>query len=259
LAIAGVPPLSGFWAKGDVLDNAWAAHPALWVVGIFTALLTAYYMSRLTGLAFFGQDRWKNKVAIDADTDMPDAHHAGGPIPEPHESKWVMTVPLIVLAVLAAAGGVMAFATPHLSLARWVDPVFSGSLYNDHETTSTIWKLSTLDAVVAVIGVFIGLRLWITRADRPKLEWAFLRHSWYFNEIFDAIIGRPGARLAQFSSTVIEDKVIDGAVDGTGMLVRRTGMALRRVQTGYVRNYALWIVVGIVALFGFMLTRAWWA
>jgi NADH-quinone oxidoreductase subunit L len=259
LAIAGVPPLSGFWAKGDVLDNAWAAHPALWVVGIFTALLTAYYMSRLTGLAFFGQDRWKNKVAIDADTDMPDAHHAGGPIPEPHESKWVMTVPLIVLAVLAAAGGVMAFATPHLSLARWVDPVFSGSLYNDHETTSTIWKLSTLDAVVAVIGVFIGLRLWITRADRPKLEWAFLRHSWYFNEIFDAIIGRPGARLAQFSSTVIEDKVIDGAVDGTGMLVRRTGMALRRVQTGYVRNYALWIVVGIVALFGFMLTRMWWA
>lgn len=259
LAIAGVPPLSGFWAKGDVLDNAWAAHPALWVVGIFTALLTAYYMSRLSGLAFFGQDRWKNNVAIDADADMPDAHHADGPIPEPHESKWVMTLPLIVLAVLAAAGGVMAFATPHLSLARWVDPVFSGSLYNDHETTSTIWKLSTLDAVVAVIGVFIGLRLWITRADRPKLEWAFLRHSWYFNEIFDAIIGRPGARLAEFSSTVIEDKVIDGAVDGTGALVRRTGMALRRVQTGYVRNYALWIVVGIVALFGFMLTRTWWA
>jgi NADH-quinone oxidoreductase subunit L len=58
---------------------------------------------------------------------------------------------------------------------------------------------------------------------------------------------------------VIEDKVIDGAVDGTGALFRRTGMALRRVQTGYVRNYALWIVVGIVALFGFMLTRTWWA
>ena len=58
LCIAAVPPLSGFWAKGDVLDNTWAAHPALWVVGIVTAALTAYYMSRLTGLAFFGKDRW---------------------------------------------------------------------------------------------------------------------------------------------------------------------------------------------------------
>ena len=259
LAIAGVPPLSGFWAKGDILENAWSAHPALWAVGLATAVLTAYYMSRLTGLAFFGKDRWKNKVPIDAATDFADAHHAEGPIPEPHESKWVMTVPLIVLAVLAAAGGVMAFATPHLSLAHWVDPVFGGHLYNDHESTSTLWKLGTVDGVVAVIGVIIGLRLWITRAERPKLEWAFLRHSWYINELFDAVIGRPGTRLAEFSSTVIEDKVIDGAVDGTATLVRQTGGQLRRVQTGYVRNYALWIVVGVVVLFGFMLSRVWWS
>ena len=93
LAIAAVPPLSGFWAKGDVLENTWAAHPALWVVGVVTALLTAYYMSRLTGLAFFGKDRW-DKAPIDAATDMPDSHHADGPIPEPHESKPIMTVPL---------------------------------------------------------------------------------------------------------------------------------------------------------------------
>jgi len=259
LAIAGVPPLSGFWAKGDILENTWAAHPALWAVGLATAVLTAYYMSRLTGLAFFGKDRWKNKVPIDAATDFPDAHHAEGPVPEPHESKWVMTVPLVVLAVLAAVGGVMAFATPHLSLAHWVDPVFGGNLYNDHESTSTLWKLGTLDGVVAVIGVFIGLRLWITRAERPKLEWAFLRHSWYINELFDAVIGRPGTRLAEFSSTVIEDKVIDGAVNGTATLVRRTGGQLKRVQTGYVRNYALWIVVGVVVLFGFMLSRMWWS
>jgi NADH-quinone oxidoreductase subunit L len=153
----------------------------------------------------------------------------------------------------------MAFATPHLSLAHWVDPVFAGNLYNDHESTSTLWKLGTVDGVVAVIGVFIGLRLWITRAERPKLEWAFLRHSWYINELFDAVIGRPGTRLAEFSSTVIEDQVIDGAVNGTATLVRRTGTQLKRVQTGYVRNYALWIVVGVVVLFGFMLSRVWWS
>ncbi|HEX3460795.1 MAG TPA: NADH-quinone oxidoreductase subunit L [Acidimicrobiales bacterium] len=259
LAIAGVPPLSGFWAKGDILENTWAAHPALWAVGLTTAVLTAYYMSRLTGLAFFGKDRWKNPVPIDADTDFPDAHHAEGSIPEPHESKWVMTTPLVVLGVLAAAAGVMAFGTPHLSLAHWVDPVFGGNLYDDHESTSTLWKLGTVDGVVAVVGVIIGLRLWVTRADRPKLEWSFLRHSWYINQLFDAVIGRPGTRLAEFSSTVVEDQVIDGAVNGTATLVRKTGTQLRRVQTGYVRNYALWIVVGVVILFGFMLTRAWWS
>ncbi|MHB1710688.1 MAG: NADH-quinone oxidoreductase subunit L [Acidimicrobiales bacterium] len=259
LSLAAVPPLVGFWAKGDVLDNVWAAHPALWAVGIVTALLTAYYSSRLAGLAFFGKDRWKNKVPIDADADMPDAHHAEGPIPKPHESKWVMTVPLIILAVLAVLGGVMALATPQFSIAHWVDPVFSGTLYHSHETTSTIWKLSTLDGVIAVIGVFVGLRLWITRADRSNLEWGFLRQAWRFNQVYDAVIGRPGTRLARFSSAVIEDKVIDGAVDGTGTLVRRTGEALRHVQTGYVRNYALWIVVGFVALLAFMLTRLWWA
>ena len=261
LAIAGVPPLSGFWAKGSVLENAWAAHPALWVVGIATALLTAYYMSRLTGLAFFGKDRWK-EAPIDAE--VAGAHHADqlnpdGSIPPPHESKWIMTVPLIILAGLAAAGGLMATSNPHFSLDHWVGPVFRGTLYNDHEVSSTVWKLSTLDAVVAVIGVFIGLRLWITRADRPALEGSFLQRSWYINELYDTLIGRPGAHLAHFSSTVVDGKIIDGAVNGLSTLVRRSGSAVRRVQTGYVRNYALWIVVGIVALFGFMLTRMWWS
>jgi NADH-quinone oxidoreductase subunit L len=260
LAIAGVPPLSGFWAKGDVLDNAWAAHPALWVVGIITALLTAYYMSRLTGLAFFGKDRWK-EPPVDADAAVGyHAHHdADGSVPPPHESPWIMTLPLVILAVLAAFGGLMATSNPHVSLDHWVGPVFAGTLYNDHEVTSTIWKLSTLDAVIAVIGAYLGLSLWIKRAQRPALESTFLQRSWYINEFYDTVIGRPGARLAQFSSTVIDGKIIDGAVNGVATLVRRSGSTVRRVQTGYVRNYALWIVVGIVALLGFMVTRMWWS
>ena len=104
LAIAAVPPLSGFWAKGDVLENTWAAHPALWVVGVVTAALTAYYMSRLTGLAFFGKDRWSQKVPIDAATDMPDAHHAEGPSPSPTSRSRIMTIPLWILAFFAAIG-----------------------------------------------------------------------------------------------------------------------------------------------------------
>jgi NADH-quinone oxidoreductase subunit L len=258
LCIAGVPPFSGFWAKGDVLDNAWAAHPALWFVGIFTAGLTAYYMSRLTGLAFFGKDRWKDKSPLDAGRDMVE-HHSEGSIPAPHESNWIMTVPLVVLAVFAALAGALDAAGPHLSLAHWVDPVFTDTLYSDNEAVHTEWLLAILDAIVAITFVTIGLRLWITRADRPKLESRVLRHSWYLNEIYDFLIGRPGARLAQFSSAVVDARVIDGAVNGVGTLVRRSGTLVRRSQTGYVRNYALAIVAGVVLLLAFALTRTWWS
>jgi NADH-quinone oxidoreductase subunit L len=258
LAIAAVPPLSGFWAKGSVLENTWAAHPALWVVGVVTALLTAYYMSRLTGLAFFGKDRWSEAVAIDAATDMPDAHHAEGAIPEPHESPPIMTIPLWILAFFAAVAGVLALSNTHLSLSHFVDPVFGSNLYDDHLSTAAVWTLASVDAVIAVIGVLVGLRLWMSRADRPALEVPFLKHSWYINELYDTVLGRPSERLAAFSATVIDTKVIDGGVNGVAALVRRSGSLFRRTQTGYVRNYVLGIVLGTVLVVAFMLSRLWW-
>jgi NADH-quinone oxidoreductase subunit L len=258
LAIAAVPPLSGFWAKGSVLENTWAARPGLWAVGLVTALLTAYYMSRLTGLAFFGRDRWSEEVAIDAATDMPDAHHAHGAIPEPHESRWLMTVPLWILAFFAAVAGVMALSNVHFSLSNWLDPVFGSNLYDDHLSSKAVWTLGTIDGVIAVVGAAIGLRLWMTRSERPALEVAFLRNSWYINELYDTVIGRPSERLAAFTATVIDTKVIDGAVNGVAGAVRRSGSLLRRTQTGYVRNYVLGIVLGTVLVLAFMLTRLWW-
>jgi NADH-quinone oxidoreductase subunit L len=259
LAIAAVPPLSGFWAKGAVLENAWAAHPALWAIGIVTAALTAYYMSRLTGLAFFGKDRWPNKAAIDATTDAPGSPHAGGAIPEPHESGWLMTVPLFILAFFAALGGLLATSNVHFSLANWVDPVFGGTLYDDRLSTGAIWTLGTVDGVIAVVGVFIGLRLWTTRADHPALEAAFLRRAWYINELYDTVFGRPSERLAAFCADVVDPKVIDGGVNGVATAVRQSGSLFRRTQTGYLRNYVLGIVVGTVLVLAFVLTRLWWS
>jgi NADH-quinone oxidoreductase subunit L len=257
LCIAAVPPFSGFWAKGDVLENTWAAHPALWVVGIITALMTAYYMSRLTGLAFFGRDRW-SEAPIDLDTDMPDAKHAHGTIPEPHESPQIMLIPLYILAFFAALAGVMALSATHVSLAHWIDPVFGSNLYNDHLTTGAKWVLGTVDGLIAVIGVFVGLRLWIRKPEWPALEGAFLRHSWYINELYDTVIGRPSERLAAFAADVIDPKVIDGGVNGVSALVRKSGSVVRKTQTGYVRNYVLAIVLGTVLVLAFMLTRLWW-
>ncbi len=259
LCLAAVPPLSGFWAKGDVLDNTWAAHPALWVVGIVTAGLTAYYMSRLTALAFFGSDRWKAAVPVDAHHDEPGAHHAEGPVGEPHESPWVMTLPLWILAAFAAVAGVMAIPNGQFNLGRWVDPVFGANLYANHLSGTALWVLGVVDAVVAVTFVAVGFHLWSRTAERPPLEGTFLRRSWYVNELYDAVLGRPAQRLAAFCSDVVDSKVVDGAVNGVAGLVKGSGSLLRRTQTGYVRNYLLGIVLGTVFVVGFMLTRLWWA
>jgi len=257
LCIAAVPPFSGFWAKGDVLDNTWAAHPALWVVGIVTAALTAYYMSRLTGLAFFGKDRWA-EAGDHVELDAAHAHHADGASSEPHESPWIMTVPLWILSFFAAVAGVMAISSSQFSLSKWLDPVWGASLFQDNLSTTALWVLAIVDALVAIVFVVIGLRLWSTRSDRPALEGAFLRGAWYVNELYDAVFGRPSERLAAFCADVVDPKIIDGAVNGVAGAFRGSGVLLRRTQTGYVRNYVLGIVFGTVVVLGFMLTRMWW-
>ena len=256
LCIAAVPPLSGFWAKGDVLDNTWAAHPALWVVGILTAALTAYYMSRLTGLAFFGTDRWK--AADHHAADVEDGHAHAGAGSAPHESPWIMTVPLWILAFFAAVAGVMAIPNSNVSLANWIDPVWGASLFQNNLSSTALWVLAIVDAVVAIVFVVVGLRLWSKVADRPALEGSFLRGAWYINEAYDAVFGRPSERLAAFCADVIDPKVIDGAVNGVAGAFRGSGSVLRRTQTGYVRNYVLGITFGTVVVLGFMLTRMWW-
>jgi NADH-quinone oxidoreductase subunit L len=248
LAIAGVPPFSGFWSKGDVLTNVYAKSPALWVVGVITALLTAYYMSRLFFLAFWGSERWAEAVG-----DQP-AHHT------PHESPWVMRVPLIVLAVAAAAGGILDLPWAHHdSFANFLAPVFSQSLYNDHATTLDQWVLALIDALVALVGIAIAWALWRSRTDQPALEPQFLQRVWYWDDFYDAVIGRPGQALARFSATVVDGRIIDGAVNGVATAVRNASNGVRKVQTGYVRNYALGIALGLAAIIVFVASRTWWS
>ncbi len=249
LAISGIPPFSGFWSKGDVLDNVFAKSPVLWVVGLVTAVGTAYYMTRLFYLTFYGEARWQQPAP-----DGRPAHHT------PHESPWVMRIPLIVLAVGAAFWGFIDLPINGIEwFNNWLDPVFAGSLYNDHERGATVAALSTTDAVAAVAGLTIAWMLWRVRADRPELEPRFLQRVWYWDDFYDAVIGRPGAALARFSATVVESRVIDAAVNGVGTLTRRVGSGARRLQTGYVRNYALGIALGLAAFLVFMVSRTWWS
>ena len=253
LAIAGIPPLAGFWAKGDILDNAYARFPGLWALGLVTAALTAYYMSRLFALAFWGDDRWREVLA---------APHEGGPHgaglePVPHEAPWVMALPLVVLAALSLVGGALKLPWhPSWTPLGWLGPVFGGRLFDAHQSGATQWVLGAVDTVVAVIGLAVALPLWTRQPDRPQLEPAVLQRAYYLDDIYDTLISKPGQAFASFCATVVETKVIDGAVTGVARLARGAGGGLRRAQTGFVRQYALGIVVGAVALLAYMAFRA---
>ncbi|MHB8681009.1 MAG: NADH-quinone oxidoreductase subunit L [Acidimicrobiales bacterium] len=261
LAIAGIPPLAGFWAKGDVLDNAFARFPALWAIGLVTAALTAYYMSRLSALAFWGDDRWRQVLEARPGGHRPDPGHGadighgdGGALP--HEAPWVMALPLVLLAALSFVGGALNLPWhPTWAPLRWLGPVFGSRLYDAHQSGATQWVLGVVDSAVAVLGLAVALPLWTRRPEHPALEPAALQRAWYLDDVYDATIGRPSQAVARLSA-VFDTKVIDGAVNGLGRLARGTGSGLRRVQTGFVRQYALGIVVGAVALLAYMATRA---
>jgi NADH-quinone oxidoreductase subunit L len=248
LAIAGVPPLAGFWSKGDVLANVYAKSPALWAFALLTALLTGYYMSRLFFLAFTGDARWQQAVG-----DHP--AHA-----EPHESPWTMRLPLVILAVLALFGGLLGLPWVHsFGLTGWLGPVFGTDLFANHLSRGALIGLDVADGVVAVVGLSIAWRLWRKSADHPALEPVFLQRVWYWDDFYDTVIGKPGQALARFSATVIDTRVIDGAVNGVATAVKSVGTQVRRVQTGYVRNYALGIALGLAAIIAFIISRTWWS
>jgi NADH-quinone oxidoreductase subunit L len=247
LAIAGIPPFSGFWAKSDVLSNVYAKSPALWALGVVTAVLTAYYMTRLFVLAFRGDERWAASV---------DDHR---PAP-PHESPWVMRLPLVILAVAAFAGGILDLPWVHRTgFSSWLAPVFVHTLYQDHQSSGTGIVLAVVDGVVAVVGLTVGYLIWRRSVDRPALEPAFLQRVWYWDDFYDAVIGRPGQAMARFAAVVVDGRVIDGAVNGAASLVRKSASGVRRLQTGYVRNYALGIALGLAAVIAFIISRVWWS
>ncbi|MEY2566212.1 MAG: NADH-quinone oxidoreductase subunit [Actinomycetota bacterium] len=267
LAISGIPPFAGFWSKDEILLGAWNKSWILWAIGAFTALLTAYYMTRQVRLVFYGEDRWsevEHPTPGDADPELShpepvaDNHGAGrhgaGDHAQPHESPPTMWVPLVVLALLSLVGGVINLPFTHRTelLLRWLEPVLGDNIV---EFTGSKLVLALVASALAALGILIGWTAW-RRADRPALEPEALRRAWYVDPLYQAIIVRPGAALASFSAWVIDRKVVDGAVNGVAVLFRDSGSQLRRLQTGYVRNYALGVAAGTVGLLAWFLVRA---
>jgi NADH-quinone oxidoreductase subunit L len=237
LTIAGVPPFSAFFAKGDVLKGAWGYSKPLWAIGVVAALLTAYYMTRLFTLAFTGDPRF-----LEAAGGRPALH-------PPHESPWVMRLPLVVLAVCAALAGLL--GTP---LDNFLRPVFVATT-TAPLSSSVSDALAAVDAVVAVLGIGIAWALWRGRVERPELTPRFLLRVWYWDDLYDTVLGRPSTALARTAANFIDPVVIDGAVVGTAVAVRRSAREVRRLQNGYVRSYALTIAVGLALLVSYLLAR----
>ncbi|MBH01682.1 MAG: NADH-quinone oxidoreductase subunit L [Acidimicrobiaceae bacterium] len=245
LAIAGVPPFSGFWSKDEILAFAWDKNPLLWLVGIITALLTAFYMTRQVILTFFGKPRFSDAGAGDA-----------GEI-KPHESPWTMTFPLVALAVLSVVGGLiqLPFSSSTKRLEHWLEPATFHNETHLHLSGSTLWVLALLALVSVGIGVGIGLSTYLKeKIDRQIFEKPILNNAWNLDSTVSKFMGGPGSKV--FTAVAKFDKeVIDGAVDGTGQIVKKTASILRRSQNGLVRTYALGIGIGAVGLLIWFLTR----
>jgi NADH-quinone oxidoreductase subunit L len=240
LAIAGVPPLAGFWSKDDILLYALADSTALYVVGLVTALLTAFYMTRQVMMVFFGEAHWQDRSA---------EHGARGDT-RPHESPWIMLFPLVVLAVLSFVGGgiELPFSEQGHRLGHWLEPVVEFGEANIEGTWADDNKylLLGIAAGVAVTGIVAG---WLVYQKRlvKAVEPAILAHAWYYDDAVTEVAGGPG-REAFEATAWFDANVVDSAVDGTGRVVRGTARELRKGQNGFVRAYAGIIGLGVVVL-----------
>ena len=235
LAIAGVPPFAGFWSKDDILLAAYDKSPVLWALGLITALLTAYYMTRQVILVFYGEARWH---------DAHEEHGAHGDF-QPHESPWIMLVPLVVLAALSVVGGGLNLPFSHTTekLTSWLEPVIGV-----HESDTAKVPLALVATAMALVGIVASIMIYAKHKAKP-VEPAVLAEGWYYDATVSNFMGGPGRKsfdaVAWYDATII-----DGAVNGIGRLVRGTGQRIRTVQSGNVRNYAAAIGIGVVLLLG---------
>jgi len=241
LAIAGIPPFSGFFSKDEILAAAYEKNPVYYIVGAFTALMTAFYMFRLYATTFLGKFRGTQDQE----------HHL-------HESPSAITIPLIILAVLAVTAGFLGipevFAKNSHWLQHFLSPIFEGSTKIQELHAVNPGMDLTLMAVsvgVAVIGVVYA---WSKFSKSPDLQDAsgfgrVLANKWYVDELYDAIILKPLNAFGKFLNNVIEKNVIDWMVNGVGRAVQYCSRQIRLLQSGQVGGYVLLMVIGIVILF----------
>jgi NADH-quinone oxidoreductase subunit L len=234
LAIAGIPPLSGFFSKDAVLLSAFTHNKVLFALALFAALLTAYYMFRLLFLTFHGSFRGTHEQE----------HHL-------HESPTAITVPLIVLALLAIVGGFAGvpevFAVNQNHIANWLAPVVKEAHHGEisHSTEYALMAISTILVVASIMVAWFLNKKYTTTKENTGLG-KVLENKWYVDELYDATVVKSVQNTGGFLNTWIEKLGIDGIVNGAGKIVHAASRQMRLLQNGQIGIYLLLIVIGLL-------------
>jgi NADH-quinone oxidoreductase subunit L len=240
IALIGVFPLSGFWAKDEILGGAFVGgYYVVWAVGIVTAFLTAVFAFRLIFMTFFGECRADPEVQ---------AHI--------HESPKVMTIPLVLLAIPSAALGALVGWPPEGGwIHTFLEPVFFDVEHEEFAWLGEGGGLMVFSVGVALLGVALAWWMYIKRTELPgkiaaRVPWAYRAslNKMYMDEVYEVVPIRSTIALSQWLWTAFDVKVVDGAVNGLARLWGWVGASLRPLQTGRVQNYAFGIFAGMLAL-----------
>lgn len=239
-AIAGVPPFSGFFSKDEILAVAYNVNPVYYWIGVIGALMTAFYMFRLYAGTFLGKFRGSHE----------EEHHL-------HESPKAMTIPLVILAILAVVGGFIGipevFAKDANLLEHFLDPIFAKSkaLQHPHETAHStelmLMAVTTVLIIAMIAWAWSNFSKWKERYNENDGLGKVLENAWYVDSFYNTIIVNPVLRLASFCKNVVEEG-IDGIVNGVGTVVQYGSKRLRTLQSGLVENYLLLMVLSMVIL-----------
>jgi NADH-quinone oxidoreductase subunit L len=246
IAIAGIPPFAGFFSKDEILWKAFSVGGAgYWIVGVITALFTAFYMFRLYFLTFEGKSRF-------------DEHHV-----HPHESAPVMTIPLVILAFLSIFGGFLGMPAVFVGeggnvFAKWLEPVFKQannkffiSTEHSHFTEILLMAISVAGAALAI---YFARYIYLHKqgiADRASVKlkglYSLLLHKYYVDEAYDTAIVSPIFNLSdKFLWKVTDVKLIDGLLNKSAKLVEVISNSVKKMQTGITQFYAVIMMTGIL-------------
>ena len=238
LAIAGFPFLSGFWSKDEILHSAWGSSPLIYVIGLVTAFLTAFYMFRLIFVTFYGESRVESEVASHL-----------------HESPPVMWVPLAILAIPSALIGLLLGWGGHDS---WFHD-FTRSVFPEthHEASGNVFLFMAISSVVGLAGIAFAWTRYSKRvpSDEPtNALHKLLANKYYVDEVYNALIVQPIKNGSHFLLwKLVDNGIIDGIVNGVASIIRLIGGTLRRLQTGLVQSYIVSMVLGIVLFLAYYL------
>jgi NADH-quinone oxidoreductase subunit L len=242
LALAGIPLFAGFFSKDQILTATYeAGRTGLWIVALVASFFTALYVTRAALLTFLGPPRYEG---------------------EPHESPPVMTLPMVLLAVGAVAGGLLGLSATTGLLSGFLGPVVGAGRHEQLATGLPEFALVLIATTVALAGIALG---WLVYGS-GLIDWAAVRvrlgmlqralaRGWYVDDVYGSVVVLPGKVTSAFLAYVFDQRVIDGAVNGLGAAFGRLAGTGRRVQTGLVRSYALVFLLGAVALLLFVVWR----